>query len=255
MEKETAIGVTNKDEKNLGEDVQIDVLDNSKVKEPQKPLKVDVNGENKKEENKIESHNKETHLWWGLPANLIAELVGPLLGVFGGCGALAAICWLFDKDFKIKGISKNAENIKNDIINSTNSLSLGKKLPETTNENKTSLQLGSSCFSEQDKKSLKDVGKDFVKYLSNRRIIASTEEEELESEGKNTEKLIKEIFYKIRKGEIPKEVIEDFYKEEKPKCTPELLESFLKNQVKIGESDNPCTCVSSTKETEITLKH
>ncbi len=98
-------------------EIEIDATNNKKS-----PLTANVNGENKN--NEIEKKNKNTHIWWGLPANLVTELFAPMLGVVGGCGALLAILWLLDKEFTIPGISKKAKDTR-DKLNDEISMNLG----------------------------------------------------------------------------------------------------------------------------------
>lgn len=221
-------------------EIEIDATNNKKS-----PLTANVNGENKN--NEIEKKNKNTHIWWGLPANLVTELFAPMLGVVGGCGALLAILWLLDKEFTIPGISKKAKDTR-DKLNDEISMNLGSVKKGDPKKFGSIGKTLANSLSNDDLKSIGEKSKKLEDYLI-KKLGNNIKNDIKECKFNN---IINAINNNINSTEIKREI--------KNICATQndvntsLLKSFLGSKtVESGQADNKAPSMQTKKTIQMKI--
>ena len=221
-------------------EIEIDTADNKKS-----PLTANVNGENKN--NEIEKKNKNTHIWWGLPANLVTELLAPMLGVVGGCGALLAILWLLDKEFTIPGISKKAKDTR-DKLNDEVSMNLGDIKKADPKKLSSIGKTLADSLSNDDIKSIDDKGKKLEDYL----IKKLGDEVKNDIEERKFDKIINAINNNINSIEVKKDIKNICATQDEVNAS--LLKSFLGSKtVENGRADNKAPSMQTKRTVQMRI--
>lgn len=196
-----------------------------KQEEQVNPLDAKVQGNNGN------GKNEDIRIPWGIALNIVIGVVGPI-GVIGSYGALVALLQLFDKEFKIPGLSNSAEKSTDEI---QNHLNIGVSENRESQDKSSSIGVGvvsrdkdgipvgaagviskhANAFNEDDIEAVKSAGEKLKNFIEKTDKLAAEEKREINEklevlkdlkDKKLIQESLKEVFEKLKE----KKLIEEF---------------------------------------------